>query len=256
MGGLRLAMPMGLAGSAPGPPGWPSKRRRALERRRVPADRPIPGRIPVAAGPSAVAVTGRGTLGPVRTCTHCATRLSPLARADARYCSTRCRVAAHRRAHRFVVPDELVDRDRWIRYSSKKVPLQASGPPASSTDPRTWSTFAAASSSSVGVGLGFVLNGDGIVCIDLDHCLDGDRLAPWAAELLAVLPPTYVEVSPSGDGLHVWGTGSLERGRRLEFRGGAVEVYATGRYLTVTGRPFAGSVRTLAPLEAAFSLLI
>lgn len=147
-------------------------------------------------------------------------------------------------------------RDRWIRYSSTKVPLRVDGSTAKSTDPRTWSTHAEAMSSSAGVGPGFVLNGDGIVCIDLDHCLDGDHLAAWAAELLAVLPDTYVEVSPSGDGLHIWGTGSLERGRKVRFRDGTVEVYATGRYLTVTGRPFVGSVRTLAPLDAAIALIL
>lgn len=227
-----------------------------LERRQIPGTDALRRRFCVAAGRSAIAVTARGSVGPVRTCHHCQTRLSPLARADARYCGTRCRVAAHRRARQVVVPDELVDRDRWIRYSAKKVPLTVAGATASSTDPSTWSTFAAASASSAGVGPGFVLDGDGIICFDLDHCLDGDRLASWAGELLAVLPPTYVEVSPSGDGLHVWGFGSLERGRRLEFRGGAVEVYGDGRYLTITGRPFAGSVRSLARLDAALELII
>lgn len=192
----------------------------------------------------------------MRSCHHCQSHLSPLARIDARYCSGRCRVAAHRRARQVVIPDELVDRARWIRYSPTKVPLTVSGRSASSTDPRTWSTYSEAMSSSAGAGPGFVLDGDGIVCIDLDHCLDGDRLAPWAAELLAALPPTYVEVSPSGDGLHVWGTGSLERGRRILFRGGPVEIYGSARYLTVTGRPFAGSVRTLGALDDLLAVLI
>lgn len=151
------------------------------------------------------------------------------------------------------MPDELVAEERWIRYSSSKVPLTVRGAPASSVDPSTWSDYAEAMTSDAGVGPGFVLNGDGIVCLDLDHCLDGDVVAPWAAEILELVPPTYIEVSPSGDGLHVWGRGALERGRRVRAGAGVLEAYGSARYMTVTGRPFAGSVRCLASLDAVLT---
>lgn len=196
-------------------------------------------------------------LGPMRSCHHCSTRLSPLARIDARYCSTRCRMAAHRARPRQVVPAELVALDRWIRYSSTKVPLTVAGHPASSTNSRTWASHAQAESSSAGVGTGFVLNGDGIVCIDLDHCLDRGVLAPWATEILAACPGTYVEVSPSGDGLHIWGRASgFTGGRRVPWHGGMVEVYATERYLTVTARPFTGSRSRLGDLSSVISMIV
>ena len=170
----------------------------------------------------------------MRRCRHCPNPLSPLVRSDALYCSSRCSTAAHRL--RGVLPAELVALDRWVRYSPAKVPLTVRGLAASSTKPRTWSTYEEAKASPIGAGLGFVLNGDGIVCIDIDHCLEHGRPARWAAGVLATFPNTYVETSPSGDGLHVWGTADLGfTGRRIKIPGGEVEVYSNLRYLTVTG---------------------
>lgn len=183
----------------------------------------------------------------MRACERCGARLGPLRNAGTRYCSGRCQVAAHRAGP--PIPARLTSRARWVRYSASKVPLQVDGRPASSTDSATWATFAEVRASSVGVGFGFVLDGDGLVCIDLDHALADGELLPWAADVLEAAPATWVEVSPSGEGLHVWGFGSVERGRRFAVPGGMVEVYGTGRYITVTGRPFAGSGRRLGRLD-------
>lgn len=174
-----------------------------------------------------------------RTCERCAEQLPTLARRHARYCSTRCRVAAHRARSR--VPAELTDRPRWVRHSAAKVPLTVRGQPASSTDPSTWATYDQARGSRVGAGLGCVLLADDdVVCIDLDHALD-DRgePVPWAAAILARTPRTWIEVSPSGDGLHIWGRADMRGGRRLPQPGGGIEIYGSGRYITVTGRPYA-----------------
>ena len=149
-----------------------------------------------------------------------------------------------------VFPVELLELSRWIRRSVEKVPLQVSGRNASSTAPQTWSSYAAASSSSVGAGLGFVLNGDGIVCVDLDHCLvESSVVAGWARQIVGQIPGTFVEISPSGDGLHIWGRSSFAGGRRFTVDGGAVEIYADARYLTMTGRKYEGSTDVLADLD-------
>lgn len=165
------------------------------------------------------------------------------ARADARYCSGRCRVAAHRA--RRAVPVELTSRPRWIRHSARKVPLTVGGSVASSTDPSTWSRYRDAARSTAGAGLGFVLDGDGVVCLDLDHCLDAQGVPlPWAQTILNAAAGTWVEVSRSGDGLHVWGVGRLPHGRRITVGGGgSVELYGTGRYIAVTGRTFGDTPR-------------
>lgn len=170
------------------------------------------------------------------------------------FCSGRCRVASHRaKAH---PPAELTAAHRWVRRSPTKVPLTADGAPASSTDPATWSSYAAARRSTAGVGLGCVLNGDGIVCIDLDHCLDADgRPVPWAADILSRTPRTWVEVSPSGTGLHIWGRAEVPSGRRLRADGRHVEFYGTGRYITVTGRRYEDAPNELADLGALIASL-
>ncbi len=158
-----------------------------------------------------------------------------IARRHAITCSTRCRVARHRARS---LPTEFTRRDRWIRRSATKVPLRPDGKgTASSTDPATWSSYAVARRSTVGVGLGYVLAaGDGIVCIDLDHCISGGKLANWAQHILEVVPPTYVEVSASGTGLHIWGRGRVNTGRVVRNGERAVEVYGAGRYIAMGER--------------------
>ena len=193
----------------------------------------------------------------MRSCLSCSSSLSPLARIDAKFCGDRCRQQSHRAQVRPVFPVELLELSRWIRRSVDKVPLQVSGRNASSTAPQTWSSYAAASSSSVGAGLGFVLNGDGIVCVDLDHCLSESAVvAGWARKIVGQVPGTFVEVSPSGDGLHIWGRSSFAGGRRFTVDGGGVEIYSTARYLTMTGRKFRGSKDRLADLDGFIEFLL
>lgn len=168
-----------------------------------------------------------------RTCQLCGVEFR-LARADAKFCSSKCRVYFARGKR--PLPHALMSRDRWIRYSMKKVPLRLSGGNASSTDSGSWSSYAEASKSNVGVGLGFVLNGDGIGCYDLDHCFVDGVPSLQAVEFVRSVNPFYVEVSPSGEGLHAWVYAEKADGFRRRIDGLNVEFYTHGRYLTVTGR--------------------
>jgi primase-polymerase (primpol)-like protein len=149
---------------------------------------------------------------------------------------------------------------RWVRYTARKVPLTTHGRPASSTNPATWSDFPRAYRSRVGVGPGYVLSkGDGIVCLDLDRVIREDgSLVEWAAELLQLVPATYIEVSCSGRGLHVFGKGSLPgRGRRWSYRDGTgLEVYADGRYIAMTGQLWRGAPARLGDLGEVLATLL
>lgn len=190
----------------------------------------------------------------IGTCQRCgsATRVGGRGRPQ-KFCSSACRQAAYRAR---TLPTELTGRDRWVRWKPvrrkdrvTKMPVAAwNGRAASSTDPATWTTYDAARKSAHGVGLGFVL-GDGVGCIDLDHVLDAKgRPNRVAAEFVASLPATYTEVSPSGDGLHLWflmpeGPGSV---RTVD--GVSVETYSAGRYITVTGKRFGDCPSVLASL--------
>jgi predicted DNA-binding transcriptional regulator AlpA len=141
------------------------------------------------------------------------------------------------------IPFELRRIPRWLRYSADKVPLTANGRAASSTNVKTWTSYESAAASKVGAGIGFVLNGDGIMCIDLDHCVVDGVPNQSALGFIGSLPATYIEFSPSGDGLHIWGFGSVTKGTRKLIDGLHVETYSTGRYMTVTNKPY-----TKAPL--------
>lgn len=160
-------------------------------------------------------------------------------RADAVVCSTRCRVRAHRKP---LLPAELTSRARWVRRDAAKRPLAVAGGMASSTDPATWCTYGEARKSERGAGLGFVLNGDGLACVDLDGVLADGALDPRASEFLASLDSFYVEVSPSGTGIHAWVLGGSPDGRKVFTldNGLKVEWYSDARYLTVTGKRFFG----------------
>ncbi|MEW2488785.1 bifunctional DNA primase/polymerase [Streptomyces sp. NPDC048411] len=174
-----------------------------------------------------------------------------MARSHAKACSPRCRKALYRASKKDTLPAELTCRARWVRRSATKVPLTTAGRAASSTDPRTWSSYKEASKSRAGVGLGFVLNGDGIVCLDLDHAIAIDgSLKPWAADIVRTAGATYAEISPSGDGLHIFGYADVRHGRRIRRSGGyAVEIYGTGRYLAMTGDRFRDAPSALADIS-------
>lgn len=194
-----------------------------------------------------------------RECEGCGQRLN-LARSDARTCSTKCRVRVHRAAKRAAeraetarrslcdaLPAELRALDRWVRWEARrrasgvaKMPLTVAGRAASSTDPCTWTTYADAAASSTGDGIGFVLNGDGLACIDLDHCLTEGKPTAAAQRVLDMFPGAWVEVSPSGDGLHIWGTAQSAPGKgpKRTADGLTFEFYTRGRYMTVTGNTY------------------
>ena len=168
-----------------------------------------------------------------------------------RFCSDACRKRAARDRR---LPVELTSRDRWVRWRLverggrlTKVPAQTTGRAASSTDPGTWTTYERAAASAVGDGLGLVLGG-GVGCIDLDHVLDSrGRLLAAARRFVGSLPSTYCEVSPSGDGLHLWYLMGEAPGTVRTVDGVSVETYSVGRYMTVTGRRW-GTAGALARL--------
>lgn len=159
------------------------------------------------------------------------------------------------------IPDDLLTRPHWIawKYESRpgqdkpaKPPIDPeTGTKARSDDPDTWSSFgrtiARYKRSDDLDGLGFVLTDeDPILGIDLDDVRDPETedIAPEARLIMLALD-SYVEISPSGTGLHVlvlaeddlpehWRTrASLDRPGPLDDHPG-IEVYESGQYLSVT----------------------
>jgi len=148
------------------------------------------------------------------------------------------------------MPKEAKCLPRWVSWKYEprepgaepgKIPYNPKRPNtrASSTDPATWGTFDQARAAYLGgnrTGVGIVLDGDGMVGVDIDHCVVDGKPTPKAMALLDKLEAAYIEVSPSGTGLRAIGYGEqLDAGVNGVLDGLHVEFYSTGRYLTLTG---------------------
>lgn len=172
------------------------------------------------------------------------------------------------------VPDTLTDRDRWVcwRYTWKadreewtKLPIDCStGTAASSTDEATWSSFGNAVAyhdrgDSDTDGIGYVVGDeDLIVGIDLDDVIDDNgNLEPWAEDAVQNVP-TYWERSPSDTGLRSFGVGLLPDGGTradVDDATGHIEMYETGRYLTVTGHRLEAAPETVEQVKSEVNAL-
>jgi hypothetical protein len=158
---------------------------------------------------------------------------------------------------------ELAGRDQWVCWRGEarlggkigKVPYTPGGHRASVTDERTWSSFKdvrrAVFVDGDFNGIGFVVSEDDpYVAVDLDDCLDesGD-MSGWAWEIVDAVG-SYWEISPSGRGLRAFVRGSLPPFGR---KGGAIEMYAAKRFVTVTGRHLPGTPRRIKKRTRALS---
>ena len=82
--------------------------------------------------------------------------------------------------------------------------------------------------------LGFVLvEEDKIVCIDLDRAIIDGKLSPRAEDIVKAFAGTYMEISQSGQGLHIFAKGSLDNNLNLSAKG--IEMYKNNRYIALTG---------------------
>ena len=89
-------------------------------------------------------------------------------------------------------------------------------------------------------GMGFMLEGSGITCIDIDDC--GDQIQAYqegrrggmVSDILQMTEHrAYVEISQSGKGLHIFLRGRKPTGSRK--KGGGLEIYDERRFIAMTG---------------------
>lgn len=150
-------------------------------------------------------------------------------RADARYCSTRCRVAGNRRVKRSLgIPVEMTSGRRWVRASGKR-PIMVDGSSAKSNDSSTWGSFDEVRAAGAGDGFGVMLGG-GLGCYDFDNVTD-----EVARELAALIPEriVFAERSMSGRGVHVFVEAAEAPGSKSWQ--GRHERYTRERFIRVTG---------------------
>ena len=166
---------------------------------------------------------------------------------------------------------ELKKRPRWVawKYATRK---KANGetyqtkPPvnphnnrgAKVDDPKTWGTYEEAVACALRyghAGVGYVLTGDDDISgHDLDKVRDPatGKLVDWA-QAIVDLGETYTEISPSGAGIRMFWKGKLPAAIKLD--AAQVEVYSTGRYLTLTGHRIAGTSDAIRPAPKTLQLL-
>ena len=143
----------------------------------------------------------------------------------------------------------------WNNEKKKldKPPRRLDGTLGSSTDPTARYAFDlvldAIKSGGDFDGLGIVLTADDqYVGIDLDNCVEAESrlIEPWARQIIDDLH-SYSEFSPSGRGIRIIVEGQLPKGRR---RKGSIEMYDSGRYVTLTGDRVPGTLERVEPRQA------
>jgi len=129
-----------------------------------------------------------------------------------------------------------------------KPPYQPNGRPASHSDPATWSGFAEIKRAYERgtpdiIGVGFVLDGKShfsgqyLHGFDWDHCIESGVLDPVVEEKLKTLEIPRIETSVSGTGIRGFFLHHEPlQSQRTQIAGRSVELYATQRYMTTTGR--------------------
>ncbi|PIE65385.1 MAG: hypothetical protein CSA26_03425 [Desulfobacterales bacterium] len=159
------------------------------------------------------------------------------------------------------VPDGLKALPQWIGWKFKEVegrttkaPCGLGGALINPVAPEGWVDFSAAAAAIEEAeiseeahidGIGFsIADSDPFTCIDIDHCLDSEGGLDGFSNEVVERFNSYTEVSPSGEGVHIWIKGNWAASPRQKFKGGELEIYSCKRYMTVTGNVYLG-----APIE-------
>lgn len=160
------------------------------------------------------------------------------------------------------IPEKLKIERRWVCWKFEqrggkmtKVPYTPTGRRAKSNDSKTWYSFKecrTAVENGLFDGVGFQLDGSGIVGIDVDHCKD--TAGNWSAAAADIIEElnSYTEISPSGDGIHIFVYGT-KFGDRSKNAATGVEIYDTGRFLTVTGNLYRQNLNTVQERQDALN---
>jgi hypothetical protein len=135
--------------------------------------------------------------------------------------------------------------------------MQANRPyAASSTNPATWASFEDAL-WAVEHGyydyLGFVFNDNGIVGIDLDDAVNEFGVSNTAKDILLQCNGTYMELSKSVKGLHIFIKGDIPFKGKNNLAG--VEIYKTARFFIMTGDSF-GAVECVRENQEALDYIV
>jgi putative DNA primase/helicase len=161
----------------------------------------------------------------------------------------------------------LIARAQWILVmlvplpngKTNKIPVDyRTGNPCDAHRADVWTDHATATALAARWGasftVGFVLTAaDPFWCVDLDSVRTPSGWSPAALQILSELPGTAVEVSQSGQGLHIWGQGEVPaHGMKRMVHGIKAEFYSALRFIAI-GTAAVGDMSRPCPTVAAFA---
>ena len=159
------------------------------------------------------------------------------------------------------IPEEMKRLKQWVIWGinpeKEKCPYTPmnTSVEARANDAAGWADFGAAVSAAArlgrgGIGFEFGVEPCGIAGIDLDHVInDAGELEEWAAAIVKAMD-SYTELSPSGQGLHIFCKTNEPMRKFCSYHKKTVkgnqnlEVYDERKYYTVTGQAY-GEVKPL-----------
>jgi hypothetical protein len=123
---------------------------------------------------------------------------------------------------------------QFITHNVDKVPTDwRTGMPCNPHDPEVWTDYLTAYLAGDG-RVGFVLTAnDPFWCLDVDHCAVDGAWSALALEIRAMLPSCALEVSQSGQGWHLWGSGAIPAHASRGPSGSGLELYHDKRYIAL-----------------------
>ena len=152
--------------------------------------------------------------------------------------------------------------DQWVlwRYEdddkgeSNKIPYTRYNRRASSADPSTWLPYGEvknAYNETEGYdGIGIMFNGS-FLGVDIDNCLEDEIIVDPIIQAFVDASNTYTDITPSGNGLHLYFKLTDELHLSKCRTGKVFEAYTEKRYFTFTGKLFNQNlVREVTPEQA------
>ncbi|MCI8620602.1 MAG: AAA family ATPase [Clostridia bacterium] len=107
---------------------------------------------------------------------------------------------------------------------------------AQTNNPSTWSSLKYAQEhfkQSKYTGIAFMLPQDkSITMIDLDHCIENGEINKTAKRIVDMFSNTYIEVSQSGTGIHIFCYGTVPTSIHVK----EIEMYSNVRFCATTGQ--------------------
>ena len=155
------------------------------------------------------------------------------------------------------IPLLLKQHPNWVAWGIRSAPpkspynpasLLAGKPvPAKAGVHETWGSYQTAVECvrrGLSQGIGYEFDGSEIYGVDLDHVINETGMLTLEAREIVGQLASYAEISPSGNGLHIFVLAPGADITRHRKKGHFLEIYNNGRYFTVTGNIY-GSERTI-----------